>query len=104
MTDKLDAERIAEAAVQRHRDEVAIETEAIGDKTQEALVREMWGELRVVTRVQSDQLVEAVKTNHRVNNLEAWQNKMIGAAILAAATAPLLIEDVRQWLSGVLGG
>lgn len=102
MTD-VDAEAIAEAAVQRHRDEVAIESKAASGYSQEQLVREMWGELKVVTRVQSDQLVEAVKTNHRINSLEAWQNKIIGAAILAAATAPLLVEDVRHWLVGVLG-
>ncbi len=102
--EQADAKAIAEAAVQRHRDEVAEETANSGDQSQESLTREMWGQLKVIGRVQSDQLVEAVKTNHRINKLEAWQNRIIGAAILAAVGAPLLTPGVRQWLTTILGG
>lgn len=104
MTDAADAERIAEQAVQRHRDEVARETAAAPAQTSEALIREMHGDMKVVTRVQSDQLVEAVKTNNRIGHLEAWQNRVIGAGLLALAASPLLAPPVREWIAGVLGG
>ncbi len=104
MPDEADAERIAEAAVQRHRDEVARETAASDGHTQESLIREMWGELKVIVRVQGDQLTEAVKTNHRIGSLEVWRDRIIGGVVLALAGSPLLVFELRQWIADVVGG
>ena len=72
--------------------------------TTDQVIREMHGDLKVVRRVQDDQLEEAVKTNGRLSRLEQWRDRIIGGGVLAMAFSPLLIFEVRQWISRALEG
>ncbi len=64
----------------------------------------MHGDLKVVVRVQADQLEQAEETNGRLSSLEQWRDRILGAGALAFFSSPFLIQDVRQWFGHILGG
>ena len=94
----------AAEAIKRHREIVKAELASQQVPPPDALIREIHGDLKVVARVQEDQLQEAVKTNHRISTLEGWRDRMIGGGVLAVAMSPLFIFEVRQWIAGIMGG
>ena len=72
--------------------------------TTEQVIREMHGDLKVVVRVQANQLEQAEETNGRLSSLEQWRDRILGAGTLAFFSSPFLIQDVRQWFGHILGG